>query len=305
MYPLVHFPLRCRGIAHTNLTWEQDIGLNGLATKPLWLYYRYTGDREFLRDMAYPVLRSCARFCRAYLSDGQDGRLHIVPTVSPEHWGLTARFERNRDCTSALTLTKYLLKAAADGANALGVNAAEAHDWRAAADRLVDYPTYSAEAGLIWTDVDGAPPIEYNIPVPLTPVFWGDDVGLDSPDGVLATARRTLAHIDVWPPHRGYLNSCIRPRLGICEPDAPVGAENLLLSYQSIRVFPAVPRDTDVTMENFAAEGGFRVCARRSAQGRIGDLRILSRLGGACRLTHPGTGELVTIETRAGETYRL
>ncbi|MDQ1327359.1 MAG: hypothetical protein QG641_639, partial [Candidatus Poribacteria bacterium] len=55
MYPLVHFPLRCKGIAHTNLTWEQDIGLNGLICKPLWLYYRYTGDKDFLRNLAYPV----------------------------------------------------------------------------------------------------------------------------------------------------------------------------------------------------------------------------------------------------------
>ena len=74
----------CRGIAHTNLTWEQDMGLNGLVTKPLWLYYRYTGDRDFLRDVAYPVLRECARFSAAYLSEEKDGRLHLVPTVSPE-----------------------------------------------------------------------------------------------------------------------------------------------------------------------------------------------------------------------------
>ncbi|HDS74012.1 MAG TPA: hypothetical protein ENN56_00585, partial [Firmicutes bacterium] len=112
MYPLVHYPLRCLGIAHTNLTWEQDIGLNGLVTKPLWLYWRYTGDRSFLEDVAYPVLRACATFCAAYVSEEDDGFLHIAPTVSPEHWGLTENFERNRDCASALTLTKYLFNAA-------------------------------------------------------------------------------------------------------------------------------------------------------------------------------------------------
>ncbi|MBM3494154.1 MAG: hypothetical protein FJX72_07525, partial [Armatimonadetes bacterium] len=45
MYPLVAFPLKSRGVAHTSLTWEQDMGLNGLIAKPLWLWYRYTGDR--------------------------------------------------------------------------------------------------------------------------------------------------------------------------------------------------------------------------------------------------------------------
>ncbi|HOM57518.1 MAG TPA: hypothetical protein PLG27_07200, partial [Candidatus Latescibacteria bacterium] len=201
MYPLVHFPLRCRGIAHTNLTWEQDIGLNGLVAKPLWLFFRYTGDTAFLRDTAYPVMRSCADFCTAYLSEGEDGHLHIVPTVSPEHWGLTARFERNRDSTSALSLTKYLLDATAEAADLLHTDSQQAERWRAAAARLSPYPTCVVDGEEIWTDVAGAPPIEYNIPVPLSPVFWGDDVGLDSPPEAKALAYRTLRHIRVWEPH--------------------------------------------------------------------------------------------------------
>lgn len=290
MYPLVHFPLRCRGIAHTNLTWEQDMGLNGLASKPLWLYYRYTGDREFLRETAYPVLRSCARFCRSYLTDGEDGRFHIIPTVSPEHWGLTARFEQNRDCTSALTLTRYLFRVTAEAAAILDTDHDEAEDWRIAAQRLVDYPTFATEDGEIWTDVDGAPPIQYNVPVPLTPVFWGDDVGLDSPEEIRALANRTLRHIDIWPPHRGYLNSCIRPRLGVYEPGAPIGPENLLQSYQSIRIFPAVPPEGEIIMESFAAEGGFRISARRTAEGEVEYVGILSTLGGQCTITHSWPG---------------
>ena len=305
MYPLVHFPLRCRGIAHTNLTWELDIGLNGLVAKPLWLLYRHTGDADYLREAAYPVLRSCSRFCLEYLSEGEDGRLHIVPTVSPEHWGITAGFERNRDCTSALTLTKYLFRAAAAAARDLDVDASEAGDWIAAAERLVDYPTHETADGPIWTDVEGAPPIEYNIPVPLTPVFWGDDVGLDGPPDVLEMARRTLEHIDVWVPHRGYLDSCIRPRLGVCATDARIGPENLLLSYQSLRLFPAVPDGVPVSMENLCAEGGFRVSAERTPEGEVRNVRILSTRGGTLRLTHPVTGDAVTYETKAGEVVEL
>lgn len=287
MYPLVHFPLRCRGVAHTNLTWEQDMGLNGLVCKPLWLYYRYAGDLNFLRDLAYPVLRACARFYRAYLSAGQDGYLHIIPTVSPEHWGLTANFERNRDGLSALTLTKYLLKAAAQAAKILGVEAEESAEWMAAAARLAPYPIYQTNEGPVWVDVSDAPPIEYNIPVPLAAVFWGDDVGLDSPPDVLAIARRTLEQIKVWQPHSFYLNSCIRPRLGIwCDGMKPV-PESFLLSYQTIHIFPCVPPTGEIVMENFAAEGGFLVSAVRNANGRIEDVRIFSRLGGACCLANP------------------
>jgi len=305
MYPLVHFPLRCRGIAHTNLTWEQDIGLNGLVNKPLWLYYRYTGDKTFLRDMAYPVLRECARFYLAYLTEEQDGYLHVVPTVSPEHWGLTPGFERNRDCISALTLIRYVLRAAATAAQILGQDSSEAKEWQAAAARLAPYPTYITDAGPVWVDVAGAPPIEYNIPVPLTPVFWGDDVGLDSSPELLALAKRTMHHIKVWEPHRGYLDSCVQPRLGVWRPGARLGAENLLLSYQSIRIFPTVPPEGEIVMENFAAEGGFRVSAVRTVEGKIHEVCIMSLLGGSCQVANPWPGrEVVVTETSGREILR-
>lgn len=304
MYPLVHFPLRCHGVAHTNLTWEQDMGLNGLVSKPLWLYYRHTGDREFLRDLAWPVLRACARFCRAYLTEGADGRLHIVPTVSPEHWGLTASFERNRDCLSALTLTRYLFKAAARAADILGIASDETREWAAAAGRLAPYPTCETREGTVWVDVAGAPPIEYNIPVPLSAVFWGDDVGLDSPSEVLELALRTMRQIRIWEPHRPYLNWCVRHRLGVWTDDAQLAPESFLLSYQSLRIFPNVPPDCEIAMENFAAEGGFRVTASRTASGDIADVAILSTLGGPCRVANPWPGSGVVVKDKSAVSAR-
>ncbi|MEW6755920.1 MAG: hypothetical protein AB1505_33820 [Candidatus Latescibacterota bacterium] len=300
MYPLVHFPLRCQGVAHTNLTWEQDIGLNGLVAKPLWLYYRYTGDRAFLQHLAWPVLAACARFCAAYLREEIDGRLHLEPTVSPEHWGLTPGFERNRDCTSALTLTRYLLRAAAAAARSLGIELAAAQSWEAKAGRLAPFPTFPTPSGPVWVDVAGAPPIEYNIPVSLSPVFWGDEVGLDSEPGILAVARRTLEQIQVWPPHRFYLDACVRPRLGIHVAGAPVGPENLLLSYQSLRLFPAAPAGVETDVQDFAAQGGFRVSARRSADGEVSGVRLHSLLGETCRLAHPWPGRTLRVRQERG-----
>lgn len=290
MYPLVHFPLRSIGVAHTNLTWEQDMGLNGLIAKPLWLWYRFTGDRTFLREIAYPVLRECARFLAAYLTSEGDGRLHLVPTVSPEHWGLTARFERNRDCTSALTLTRFLLRSAAAASRILRVDQVEAANWLASSGRLTPYPTTDTPNGPVWVDVLGAPPIEYNIPVPLSPIFWGDDVGLDSPPEVLALARRTLDHINVWVPHRGYLNGVVRPRLGIWTEGMNIGPQNLLQSYQALRLFPSVPAKSEIIFENFAAEGGFRVSATRTSDGVVRDVRIHSTTGGDCMIANPWPG---------------
>jgi hypothetical protein len=281
------------------------MGLNGLVSKPLWLYYRYTGDKTFLREVAWPVLRQCARFQAAYLTEEQDGRLHLVPTVSPEHWGLTPRFVRNRDCTSALTLTAYLLRAAAAAAEILGEAGQEAANWKAAAGRLAPYPTWSSPAGPVWVDVAGAPPIEYNISVPLAPVFWGDDVGLDSPPETIVLARRTLDQIRVWEPHRGYLDAFVRPRLGILRPGTSLGQENLLLSYQSIRLFPAVPPGVEIRVHDFAAEGGFRISAVRTAAGEIRDVVVESTFGGVCRMANAWPKKVVEVAASDGSTRSL
>ena len=206
-------------------------------------------------------------------------------------------------------------------------------------DSLSDQGNYHAATGIppfpywqgrvsdgpVWVDVVGAPPIQYNIPVPLAPVFWGDDVGLDSPAETLALAKRTLAQIDVWPPHRGYLSRCVRPRLGIVQPGAAMGPEHLLLSYQSIHLFPAALPDLEIMMENIAAEGGFRISAVRTAAGEIRDVQIHSTRGGQCPLANPWSTRAVeatsadgtrvaafdagqaclTLPTRPGGSYRL
>ncbi|NLY01319.1 MAG: glycoside hydrolase family 95 protein [Rhodopirellula sp.] len=57
----------------------------------LWWHYQYGGDRRFLRDRAYPILKEAALFFADYLvedpRDG-DGPLISGPSNSPEHGGL-------------------------------------------------------------------------------------------------------------------------------------------------------------------------------------------------------------------------
>lgn len=47
-------------------------------------YYRFTGDRQFLRDRAYPYLRETARFVLCLLQEGEDGLLYLPLSSSPE-----------------------------------------------------------------------------------------------------------------------------------------------------------------------------------------------------------------------------
>jgi hypothetical protein len=298
MYPLVHYPLKSDTVIHTHATWEQSMEITALLARPFWLRYLYTADARFLRELAWPVLREGARFYADFLKRESDGLYHVFPTVSPEHRGITKDLRFNRDSQSAVTLIRYHLRAAARAAELLGLEKPEAARWREMAARMPDYPTTETPAGRIFSDIEGGAPIEYNIPVPLSAVFWGDDIGLDSPAAQLELARRTLREINVWLPHRFYLNG-VRARLGAYAPGDTLDVEHFLQSYTGVlRVFPAVPANFDGGFENLGAQGAFVVSAKRS-QGRVESVSVRSLAGNLCTMTNPWRGRGVWVEDAA------
>lgn len=301
MYPLIHYPLKAESVIHSHITWEQSMEITAMLIKPFWLRFLYTWDMDFLRDMAYPVLHEGARFYADFLKKEDDGLYHVFPTVSPEHRGITEKLKFNRDSQSGITLIRYHLRAAARAAELLNCDAEEAARWKEIAGHMPAYPTVQTPQGPIFIDVAGAEPIEYNIPVPLSAVFWGDDIGLDSPPELLEITHRTLRLIDVWEPHRFYLNR-VRTLLGIVEPDTALGVENLLQSHTGvIRAFPAVPADFSGGFENFGAQGAFVVSARRNRDG-VSMIRIESLAGNECVIADPwGVGEAEVIDERNGQ----
>ena len=53
----------------------------------LWQHFEFTGDRDFLRSTAYPILREAAQFFLAYLTpEPTHGWLVTGPSDSPENW---------------------------------------------------------------------------------------------------------------------------------------------------------------------------------------------------------------------------
>ena len=322
MYPLIHYPLKADTVIHSHITWEQSVEITALLARPFWLRFLYTWDIDFLREKAYPVLREGARFYADFLKLEEDGLYHVFPTVSPEHRGIVRDLKFNKDSQSGITLIRYHLRAACHAAAVLGLDGDEARHWQTIAERMPPYPTVDSPEGPIFIDVAGAEPIEYNIAVPLTAVFWGDDIGLDSPLEQIQLARRTLEAIDVWKPHQGYLRT-VRRRFGVYKPDDGVGLENLLQSHTGvIRLFPAVPADFEAGFENLGAQGAFVVGAQRGKDGPL-SVTIRSLAGQPCVLANPWPGAepqavcvetggesrlteddgLLRFDTRPGQTY--
>jgi len=89
----------CRGFVahHTTDIWKftEPIGMTGYGMWPMgaawcsdhfWEHYEYTGDEEFLRETAYPVLKDDALFFVDFLVENPEtGLLVSGPSMSPEN----------------------------------------------------------------------------------------------------------------------------------------------------------------------------------------------------------------------------
>ena len=78
----------------------------------VWEHYRFGGDRTFLRARGFPLMRSCAEFCAAWLvRDPRSGHLTTAPSISPENLFLTASGKSaaiSAGCTMDLALIREL-----------------------------------------------------------------------------------------------------------------------------------------------------------------------------------------------------
>lgn len=92
----------------------------------------YTGDIDLLREKMYPVMRECARFYRdQYVYDAADGSSFVGICTDLERLGAA----KERPCMTTCGII-HTFRACADAADRLGVDAAEAADWREKAARL-------------------------------------------------------------------------------------------------------------------------------------------------------------------------
>jgi len=314
------------GRQYIHHVWGFTLGVSGFTVQPLWWRYKYQPDRNFLEQTAYPAVRDVAIFYADFIDqcERQGDRVVLAPSVSPEHWGWTEGFERNRDCTFDIAMARYILTAAIEGAVTLGRDEELVKRFRRAETRLPDYPRTEGDAPVV-VDVAGAPPINYNITVPTTPVFPGDVVTWRSPEEVRDLFARTIETIR-WNGNnsmvilgvgrarlgmagtldwmREEVQARLRPngtltlnRLGVRFNDfghyteqfaaTMVLSELLVQSVgDTIRVFPAWPRERDARFRQLRTQGGFLVSSS-CTDGKIGAIEVESTVGGTLRLVSP------------------
>ena len=92
----------------------------------LWDHYAFSGDIDYLRAHAYPVMKGAAEFCLDWLIDDGEGHLTTAPSTSPENSYLFSDGKSYGVCmgsTCDLALIKRLFLDTIEGAKVLNIDA--------------------------------------------------------------------------------------------------------------------------------------------------------------------------------------
>ena len=160
----VHYGARGFVCHHNTDLWRKTTPVCGRANHAYWNmggvwlswqmfeHYRFTLDRDYLKNDAYPVMKEAALFCLDQLRTGQNGLLHATPSTSPENWFLS---EGTPCAVSSFTtmshaLIRHLFRACISAAEELRIDAALRDELAACLDRLEPYHVGSRGQLLEW-----------------------------------------------------------------------------------------------------------------------------------------------------------
>ena len=108
----------------------------------LYEHYLFTRDRDFLQNRAYPLMKSCAEFCLAWLCEDGKGHLTTCPSFSTENDFLAPDGKRamtSAGCTMDMALLRELFRNCIAASEELGVDTDLANKLRGAVAGLRPY----------------------------------------------------------------------------------------------------------------------------------------------------------------------
>jgi len=295
----------------------------------LWWQYRYSMDDEMLREKIYPLLRRSISLYLHIVSEGDDGKLHLPPTYSPE----TGIF---KDCNFDLALFKWGCYTLLKASKRLGIDDPLIPRWREVVSRLVDFPADEKGFRLGSTQTARDQHRHFSHLLMIYPLYLvnieqegTEDVlrrsytlahggaGSDADENLHAMVQTHAAAIGLAigdgdraleglkrlqnELHPNGLwscggNPCIESSLSL----ASIIQDMLIQSWSDpaadepgpIRIFPAVPSAwKDIEFRDLRTEGAFLVSAKR-ADGKTKWVRVKSLAGEPCRVRPDLDGEV-------------
>lgn len=289
------------------LTSTPEVGLLTWACHNLWLLYRYKMDDQLLKEKLFPLLKKSVNYYLHFLKEGDDGKLHLPATYSPEY-GVA------EDCNFDLALLRWGCETLLYTCSRLNISDELIPRWKEVLDKLTDYPTGS-NGLMIGKDA----PYEkshrhYSHLLSIYPLYliniekegnkeliekslnyWQSIkghhegysmTGASSISSAIGNGNDALSYLN------GLFRDFLRPNTMYKEAgpviETPLsGAQSihdmLIQSWGGkIRIFPAVPdKWNDVVFHNFRTEGAFLTSACRK-NGKTTFIRIKSLAGEPC-----------------------
>lgn len=114
-------------------------------------YYRYTLDKDFLLEKAYPFMKDCAAFYSQLLSMGEDGKLHLYISASPENF-VDDNTQIIDTATMDIALIRELFAALIQISDTYRIDTELCQTWSWVLENLVDYPIDESGTLLEWCD---------------------------------------------------------------------------------------------------------------------------------------------------------
>ena len=167
----------------------------------LWEHYLYSGDRDFLRETAYPIMKEAAAFLLDFLVEDEQGRLVTNPSTSPENSFFGPDGQPHRigvGATMDLLIIHELFSACMEAAATLEVEEERWGMWERARQRLV--PLQIGKHGQLqeWPEDWDEPEIGHRHLSHLYGVYPGEQITLRGTPELARAARasleRRLAH---------------------------------------------------------------------------------------------------------------